>query len=168
MRKKFSQDAVHYTVEMCRKYDIECQFLIIVGYPTETEDEYWETLDLMRQYAPRFPGDRSVIFSLSSFGFEYDWDETPLNRDPSIHGITHDPVLGWKSTTSSNYIALKRTVAMYEYMDHLGYPIYQEWKHENDADVKFVEDNLRKAGRDGEIAPDYILPFPQKSPDYYK
>lgn len=167
MKKKFTNDAVRYTVEMCRKYEIECQFLVIVGYPTETQEDYWETLKLMEEYAPRWPGDRSVIFSLSSFGFEYDCDETPLNRDPAAHSVTHDPVLGWKSPVLNNYVALKRTAAMYQWLDHLGYPTYGEWEHENSVDVAFVENNLRLAGREDEIVEEIELPLPQKKPSFY-
>ena len=167
MHKKFSNEAVRYTVEMCRKYEIECQFLIIVGYPTETQEDYFDTLRMMEEFAPRYPGDRSVIFSLSSFGFEYDWDETPLNRDPSIHGITHDPEIGWKSPITNNYIALKRTQAIYEFLDQLGYPIYGEWEHENQVDVDFLETNLKLSGRDSEILQDIELALPQKKAGYY-
>ena len=157
MKKNFTNKAIDFTVEMCRKYEIECQFLLIVGYPTETEEDFRETLRLIYKYRPRFEGDRSVIWSLSSFGFEYDADETPLNRDPSIHRVSHDNVIGWTSPVCNNYLALKRTKALYKFLEDLGYPTYGEWKHENEVDLQFVENNMKKAGRDYELISDFYL-----------
>ena len=142
---------------MCRKYNIECQFLIIVGYPTETEEDFYETLKLMSQLRPRFKGDRSVNWSLSSFGFEYDSDETPLNKNPSLHQIKHDTARGWYSPIVDNYVALKRTRALYKFLEDLGYPIYQEWEHENETDLEFVENNLHFSKRENEIIEDISI-----------
>jgi hypothetical protein len=56
---------------------------------------------------------------------------------------------------------------MYQWLDHLGYPTYGEWEHENAVDVAFVENNLRMAGRENEIVPDIEMPLPQKKPSFY-
>jgi hypothetical protein len=44
LKKKFSNDDIEYGLAMSKKYNIDLTFLILVGYPTETEDDHQETL----------------------------------------------------------------------------------------------------------------------------
>lgn len=157
MNKKYSQEAIYYTINMCRKYDIEIQCLLIVGYPTETRKQFQETLDVIYHFKPQYKDDRRVVWSLSAFGFEYDADETPLNKDPAIHDIEFDEILGWKSPELNSYLANKRCKALYEFLENLGYPIYSEWNFENTQEIEFIEDNLRTAGRSDDIESDEHL-----------
>jgi len=50
MNKKFSNQDLDYTMTMLDKYKITCTFLMIVGYPTETEKDFQETLDMFTRY----------------------------------------------------------------------------------------------------------------------
>lgn len=50
MNKKFNNEDLDYTLAMLDKYNITCTFLIIVGYPTETEKDFQETLDMFTRY----------------------------------------------------------------------------------------------------------------------
>jgi len=44
MKKKFSNEDMYYTFTMATKYGIQIVFNIIVGYPTETEEDFDDTL----------------------------------------------------------------------------------------------------------------------------
>ena len=50
MNKKFTNQDLDYTITMLDKYKITCTFLMIIGYPTETEQDFQETLDLFTRY----------------------------------------------------------------------------------------------------------------------
>jgi radical SAM superfamily enzyme YgiQ (UPF0313 family) len=50
MNKKFSNEDLDYTMEMLDKYNITCIFLMIVGYPTETEEDFQATMDMFTRY----------------------------------------------------------------------------------------------------------------------
>ena len=50
MNKKFSNEDLDYTMTMLDKYKITCTFLMIVGYPTETDEDFQETLDMFIRY----------------------------------------------------------------------------------------------------------------------
>ena len=54
MGKKFTNQDMHYCFDMCAKYKIACQMLLIVGYVTDSEDTHVETMrwfDNNRHYA---------------------------------------------------------------------------------------------------------------------
>jgi radical SAM superfamily enzyme YgiQ (UPF0313 family) len=50
MNKKFTNEDLDYTMSMLEKYNITCSFLMIVGYPTETDIDFQETLDMFTRY----------------------------------------------------------------------------------------------------------------------
>ena len=50
MNKKFTNADLDYTMQMLDKYNITCVFLMIFGYPTETKDDFQETLDMFTKY----------------------------------------------------------------------------------------------------------------------
>lgn len=54
MGKKFSNDDIDYHMEMCERYGITNWMLTLVGYPTETEEDFQATLDMytrLQRYA---------------------------------------------------------------------------------------------------------------------
>lgn len=50
MRKKFSNDDIDWTVEMLVKNNIIQSWLFMVGYPSETEEDFDETKNLLKRY----------------------------------------------------------------------------------------------------------------------
>lgn len=51
MRKKVTDEDTDWTVEMLAKYKIHQKWLMIVGYPTETEKDFQLTLDFLKKWA---------------------------------------------------------------------------------------------------------------------
>jgi radical SAM superfamily enzyme YgiQ (UPF0313 family) len=50
MNKRFTNQDLDYTMDMLSKFNITCEFLLIVGYPTETDQDFQETLDMFTRY----------------------------------------------------------------------------------------------------------------------
>jgi hypothetical protein len=46
--KTETDEEILYTFEMCRKYNLHINLLIIVGYPTETKADFEKTMDMLR------------------------------------------------------------------------------------------------------------------------
>jgi radical SAM superfamily enzyme YgiQ (UPF0313 family) len=51
MKKKFDNEDLDWSVQMLYKYGIRQNWLLIVGYPTETESDFEETKKLISRYA---------------------------------------------------------------------------------------------------------------------
>jgi hypothetical protein len=51
LKKKFSNKDIEYGLAMSKKYNIDLNFLILVGYPTETEEDHQETLQWLKEYS---------------------------------------------------------------------------------------------------------------------
>jgi radical SAM superfamily enzyme YgiQ (UPF0313 family) len=49
--KNFNNDDIRYYLEKCQEYDIKNFIMFIVGYPTETEDDFQKTLSFFEEYA---------------------------------------------------------------------------------------------------------------------
>lgn len=45
--KTETEEEIRYTFDMCRKYGIKINLLIIVGYPTETRTDFQKTMDML-------------------------------------------------------------------------------------------------------------------------
>lgn len=50
MGKRFSNSDLDFTIEQCVKNEINLRFLFMVGYPTETEDDFQETIDFIKRH----------------------------------------------------------------------------------------------------------------------
>jgi hypothetical protein len=50
MKKGFNNQDLDFTVQMCSKYKIRLYFLMIVGFPSETRDDFEQTLELLKKY----------------------------------------------------------------------------------------------------------------------
>lgn len=52
MKKNFLNEDLDSSLEFMSKYSITCAFLMFTGYPTETEDDFAETLAMLTKYQP--------------------------------------------------------------------------------------------------------------------
>ena len=60
MRKGFTNTDLDFTMKMFSKHSINAYFLIIVGFPTETRDDFDQTLTMLRKYQP-YVADGTII-----------------------------------------------------------------------------------------------------------
>lgn len=86
MAKGFTGADLDFTVQMASRYKIKLYFLMIVGWPSETREEFDMTLDLMRRYQ-RFVADGTILGI--NFGTSLTIGEgTPIYKDPDRFNIT--------------------------------------------------------------------------------
>lgn len=106
MKKKFTNDDIDWSVNALYKYGISQDWLLIVGYPSETEIDFEETKKLLRRYAHLAFSNRIKIGVTPTFAL---LANSPLltNKSMSIeYGLDHNhhDVLSQKFWTSTRYL----------------------------------------------------------------
>ena len=122
MNKKFTNVDLDYTMEMLDKYDIGCIFLMIVGYPTETEQDFQNTLAMFKKYqhlANRIITDINIGSTLGIL------PGTPLYTNANEYHIEVDNYennwIAHDNPTLTLEERLRRLRVMREYVIGLGY-----------------------------------------------
>jgi len=62
--KKFTTDKIIEAVKILKKYDLPASYSVIVGLPTETEEEFESTIDLLYQIYKIHP---QAVFTLGAY-----------------------------------------------------------------------------------------------------
>lgn len=121
MRKMYTDEDLYYTINMCLKYDIQPSTMIIVGYPSETDEDFQKTLELLRYYAPKTPDDpKRDMFVITPFGIDIYSD---INQDSASFGIERDEDDDWTSPHTSWKEACSRAIEAWKVLEKLGYDI---------------------------------------------
>jgi hypothetical protein len=85
IKKKFNNVDLHHGLTMAKKYGIKLNFLVIVGYVTETEDDHLEALQWLKDHA-EFAKD--PIYRLNIGGTLSILPRTWLDRNQESLGVT--------------------------------------------------------------------------------
>ena len=93
------------------------KFLLIVGYPTETEEDFEMTLEMLRKY-----GKYSHLISVSPH-MMLTYENTPL--DLEHRELYDDHGFHWKNDISDYDIRYKRFVKVFEVGKEMGYNFNQ-------------------------------------------
>jgi len=117
MRKKFSNEDIEYFVTNLGNRNIKMKFLLIVGYPTETEEDFEMTLEMLRKY-----GKYSHLISVSPH-MMLTYKNTPL--DLEHRELYDDHGFHWKNDISDYDIRYKRFVKVFEVGKEMGYNFNQ-------------------------------------------
>jgi radical SAM superfamily enzyme YgiQ (UPF0313 family) len=85
IKKKFSNEDLEHGLAMAKKYGVKINFLIIVGYVTETEDDHQESLQWLRDHA-HYAND--PVFRVNVGGTLSILPRTWLDRNQENLGVT--------------------------------------------------------------------------------
>jgi radical SAM superfamily enzyme YgiQ (UPF0313 family) len=140
MKKKFNNKDLDYTMEMLDKYNISCTFLIVVGYPTETEEDFQDTLDMFTRYKPLANRIIQNINLGSTLGI---LPGTDLYKNASNYHIELDVhESNWVNLDNESLtleIRLNRRHRLYDHVVQLGYYMKPDSAKYM---LKILEDNL--------------------------
>jgi radical SAM superfamily enzyme YgiQ (UPF0313 family) len=82
MKKNFSNNDIDYTAEQCLKHNIKQIWNIIVGYPTETDDDWQQTLALVRKYQSQ-----KDLIKIAPVGVFQLLQHTPITQKNSLESL---------------------------------------------------------------------------------
>lgn len=90
MGKKFSNADLDWSIEMLVKYNIEQVWLLMVGYPSETDEDFEDTITLLKKYRELGASRRVQIGITPTFMLT---PNSPLLSDPLLadtYGLSHN------------------------------------------------------------------------------
>ena len=128
MKKGFTQEQLDYCMEQFSRVGIKVRMLMVVGYPTETADDFKETLDLFDKYLP-YCKDGTV--DEVNLGLTLNLlINTPLYNNKDAYGIIQEEnhINNWicvSNPTLDYKERLRRRIILQEHIESLGYKVFE-------------------------------------------
>ena len=131
MVKGFTNRDLDYTLEQFRMNNINCYFLMIVGYPTEKQEHHLETMQQFTKYQG-YAID-GTIFGVNLGGTLSIDEGSPLHKDSIHFGLEPDSKneelfgLDWTSKENPTLTLLERInrrIDLQELLMDLGYTVW--------------------------------------------
>jgi hypothetical protein len=120
MKKGFTNDDLDAEMEQFSKHGITCGFFIIVGYPTETEEDFKDTLRMLKRYV-KYVADGTLIGVGAGPGFIPD-DTVPLAKQNLIQLYNPNSTVRWRSKHSNHLENVRRKLLIQKVLNNLSYP----------------------------------------------
>jgi len=143
MKKKFSNADIDHAMTQIQLHGIRCTWLLIIGYPTETEQDFEQTLDLLKRYQ-HMALDRTIdtVALGMTMGILPGSPLEELKEQLNITSIVPGQLDGgvtWKNDNSDFRTRIIRRIRAEEEIRALG---YNSWIGDNDV-VAFFEKKLQ-------------------------
>jgi radical SAM superfamily enzyme YgiQ (UPF0313 family) len=123
MNKKFTNEDLDYTMTMLEKYNITCSFLMIVGYPTETDADFQATLNMFTRYKHL----THIITDINIGSTLGILPGTPLHNDAKKYNIEVDKYennwIAWDNQSLTLEKRIQRRGILKDHVLNLGYKI---------------------------------------------
>ncbi len=141
MRKMFDDEALEFTFKTCAKYNIQMAWLLLVGYPTETEKDFRETLKLLETY--NWINQKGLVRSVA-LGPTLDIvPGSPLYHRQKEMGIQWDDAGNWVCGNNTRPVRIRRWLRLKEKCLELGYPIVEKATDHLHMELAEYEKNSR-------------------------
>ena len=141
MKKKFSDEDIEHAMNKIQRYGIHCTWLMIIGYPTETQADFEKTLDMLTKYQ-HMAVDRTI--DTLALGLTLNITEgSPLGHmkdELNIQSVIQDHYGGvyWKTDANDFETRLAWRIQAEKLVRELG---YNSWVGDNDV-VQYFEKRL--------------------------
>jgi hypothetical protein len=128
MKKGFTEKELDYTMSQLSRVGIKCRMLMIVGYPTETSEDFQLTLDMFDRYKPYL--DAGIIEEVN-LGLTLNLlIDTPLHSNLDQYRIVqeHGHINNWvclDNPTLDYRERLRRRIVLQAHCEQLGYKIFE-------------------------------------------
>ena len=124
MRKGTTRDDHDFMMQMLQKYGIRINLLMLIGYPTETEEDFQDTLDMIKDYK-RY-SDSGIIWGIVLGKTMVVLPNTPIADNADHWSIAYDDTGNWFSKdneTLTYHERVKRRMRAGRLCEELGYVI---------------------------------------------
>lgn len=146
MQKQFTNADLDFTMEQFQAHGITCYFFIITGYPTETQQDFNDTINMFKKYQ-KYSID-GTLFGVNLNGLLSVDDGTPLYAKSEELGFvpivpaSHVHGLNWNATNNTDLTLeerIRRRIVLQEICMDLGYTVWN-----GDMQLKRIEASYDK------------------------
>jgi hypothetical protein len=123
MKKHFTNKDLDDEMEQFSRHRISCGFFMILGYPTETEEDFNDTLRMFSRYT-KYVADGTIIGLAIGRGYDHT-PGTPISKDINLVSFVNpDNNKKWRSNvTNSNYLEnIRRRLIAQKLLNNLEWP----------------------------------------------
>jgi hypothetical protein len=123
MKKHFTNKDLDDEMEQFSRHRISCGFFMILGYPTETEEDFNDTLRMFSRYT-KYVADGTIIGLAIGRGYDHT-PNAPISKDTNLVSfVTPDDHKKWRSNvTNSNYLEnIRRRLIAQKLLNNLDWP----------------------------------------------
>ena len=159
MKKGYTNEELHYSLNEIFKNNIKIRFLMIIGYPTETQDDFQQTLDLFDRYK-EFA--KSGLIEEVNLGLTLNLlPNTPLYEDAEQFGLetTKTHINDWICTQNPELDfkeRLKRRIYAQYYIEKLGYKVFESKNYARALAIAWNQVNNIKKSKPKQLDADKI------------
>lgn len=144
MKKKFNDADIDEAMTNIQLNGIKCTWLLIIGYPTETEEDFQQTLDLLSRYQ-HMGLDRTIdtVALGMTMGILPGSPLEDLKDQLNIQSVIQDHQVAsvfWKNKNSDFRTRVLRRIRAEEHIRELG---YNSWVGDNDV-IAYFEKKLQE------------------------
>jgi radical SAM superfamily enzyme YgiQ (UPF0313 family) len=142
MKKGFTQSELDYCMEQFARTGIKTRILMVVGYPTETQEDFQQSLDMFTKYKSYC--DLGVIEEVN-LGLTLNLlPNTPLTSDLEKYQIVQETnhINNWVclSNPSLDYKErLRRRIYLQQHIENLGYKVFESKNYTNQLFIAWNE-----------------------------
>jgi len=128
MKKGYTDEDLHYSLGEIFKNNIKVRFLMIIGYPTETREDFDQTLKFFERYAEY---GRNGLVEEINLGLTLNLlPQTPLYNNAEEYGLntTKDHINDWVCTQNPSLDfkeRLERRIEAQHFVEQLGYKVFE-------------------------------------------
>jgi radical SAM superfamily enzyme YgiQ (UPF0313 family) len=148
MKKGYTDEDLEYSLGEIFKNNIKVRFLMIIGYPTETEQDFQQTLDFFEKYAEY--GKNGLVEEVN-LGLTLNLlPNTPLYDNADKFGLetTKDHINDWVCSQNPSLDfkkRLKRRIEAQYFVEKLGYKVFESKNYVRSLSIAWTEvENLPK------------------------
>jgi len=124
MGKPLLRSDIDFMMEMLLKYEIQCDMLMIVGYPTETQKDFDDTIRMIKDYSKY--SEAGVISGINLGKTMVVLPGSPIGQNLAHWDITYDEKQNWVSKKNPSLTfkeRVRRRVQVQKVCEQQGYTV---------------------------------------------